>query len=167
MFSPFIKGDEMSSRVTQEFAPEALAKSKELQVPSSLATRAALGITLYLHGHREHQIINMIRGGIKFCELYERDLSVTSAEPNKRLRDFPQFYKPNEIFQAPAEAEIAEKLSALKKTLSLIGTPEEHLLKNEELIKCQHLLSALAMPYVGQAMISMGEYKRSRKGSTW
>lgn len=162
----------MTSRATQEFATEALAKAKELQVPGSLATRAALGVTLYLHGHREHQIISMIKGGIKFCELYERDLSATSAEPERRFRDFPRFYKPDEIFQSPAmsqftEANMAEKLNALKKTLSLIGTPEENLLKNEDLIECQHLLSVLAMPYIAHAMTSMGDYKRSRKGSTW
>jgi hypothetical protein len=162
----------MATKVTQEYAPEALAKAKELQVPGSLATRAALGVTLFLHGHREHQIISMIRGGIKFCELYERDRSATSAEPEKRLKDLPRFYKPNEIFQVPAmpqftEANMTEKLNTLKRTLSLIGTPEEHLLKDEELIECQHLLSALAMPYVAHAMNSIGEYKRSRKGSTW
>lgn len=156
----------------QKYTPEALAKAKELQVPGSLAIRAALGITLYLNGHREHNIISMIRGGIKFCELYERDRSATSAEPEKRLKDFPQFYKPNEIFQVPAmprftEADITKKLNTLKRTLSLIGTPDENRVKGEELIEGQHLLSVLAMPYVAHAMTSMGEYKRSRKGSTW
>ena len=162
----------MSDNITQDVKPEALAKAKELQVPGSLATRAALGVTLYLHGHREHHIISMIRGGLKFCELYERDLSASSAESEKRLKESPQFYKPSEIFRVLAmpqitEADLPEKLDNLKKTLSLIGTSEEHLLKDEELIECQHLLSALAMPYVAQAMSSMGEYKRNRKGSTW
>ncbi|MBA7507322.1 hypothetical protein ES706_06041 [subsurface metagenome] len=162
----------MSGRVIQEFAPEALAKAKELQVPGSLATRAALGITLYLYGHHEPRVISMIRGAMKFCELYERDLSATSAEPERKLQNFPQFYRPSEIFQAPSmsefkEANMAEKLSNLKKTLSLIGTQEEHLLKKEKLAECRDLLAALATPYVANAMSSMGEYKRSRKGSTW
>lgn len=162
----------MSSRLMQEFAPQALAKAKELQVPGSLATRAALGITLYIHEHREPRVISMIRGAMKFCELYERDLSATSAEPERKLQNFPQFYRPSDIFQAPSmsqfkEAKIAEMLSDLKKTLSLIGTQEEHLLKKEKLAECRDLLAALATPYVANAMNSMGEYKRSRKGSTW
>ena len=162
----------MGKKIMQEFAPEALAKAKELQVPGSLATRAALGITLYLHEHREPRVISMIRAGMKFCELCERDLSATSNKPERKLQDYPQFYRPSDIFQAPSmsqfrEANITEMLSDLKKTLSLIGTQEEHLLKEEKLAKCRDLLAALATPYVANAMNSMGEYKRSRKGSTW
>lgn len=161
----------MSPRVTQEFAPEALAKAKELQVPSSLATRAALGVTLYLQGHREPRIIRMIQGGMKFLELCERDLSAISAEPERKLTNFPHFYKPSEIFEAPSMSllegvNLPQKLSELKRALSQIGTTQREP-SRKKLTEYRRLLSALSTPYVAYAMNSMGEYKRSRKGSTW
>lgn len=162
----------MSQRVIKEFAPEALAKAKELQIPGSLATGAALGITLYIHGHREPRVVNMIRKGIKFLELYERDLSASLTDLSDKIPKSPRFYKPSEILKAPSlskleDADKIEKLEELKKVMLAIVNQESDLPSEEDLKECHMFLSSLATPYVASAMNSMSEYKRSRKGTTW
>jgi hypothetical protein len=159
----------MVTKFIEDFQPESLAKAKELQVPGSLAAKAAVGIFLYLNGHREQKVINMIKDGINFCDWYQRDLkNVTES----KLTDSPRFYKPKEvlgtsIISATAETSIADKLNTLKENLSLVGTPKADSLTSEKLIECQKLLTDLSMPYIAGAMESIGDYKRSRKSSTW
>lgn len=159
----------MVTKFAQDFQPESLAKAKELQVPGSLAAKAAVGIFLYLHGHHEQQVINMIKDGIYFCDWYQRDLENATE---RKFTDSPRFYMPKEILgasidSANAETNLAKQINTLKETLLLVGTPKWDTLTKEQLIEYQKLLTDLSMPYIASAMDSIGDYKRSRKSSTW
>ena len=139
---------------------ELLAKAKELQAPRSFATGALAGLTLYLHGYKDDEVLEMLREGIKFCELCQRDLEAYQPEKQYRFspEKGPRYYSPSEIL--PSQADIPKlkvKVESVKDTLNSI-LDEKPVLK-ERIKESHNIIKELLQPYRQQAAVSLGEFK--------
>lgn len=139
---------------------ELLAKAKELQAPRSFATGAIAGLTLYLHGCKDEEVLEMLREGIKFCELCQRDLEAYQPEAKYRFSPGkgPRYYSPSEI--VPSQANIPElksKVESIKDTLNSILDKKPVL--EERIKECHNFIKELLQPYRKQAALSIGEFK--------
>jgi len=139
---------------------ELLAKAKELETPMSFATGVLGGLTLYLRGDRDEEVIKMLREGIKFCDEYcTRDLDAYKPEgyrfsPGKG----PRHYSPSEVLpEQPDIAGLKRKVESVKGTLQGILTTKR--VPEQKIRECRRLIEELLKPYEKQASLSLGEWK--------
>lgn len=140
---------------------ELLARAKELQAPRSFATGALAGLTLYLRGHEDKEVLEMLREGLKFCELCQRDLEAYKPDEAK-YRFFPgkgpRYYSPSEVIVSPSKVpDLKGKVKSIKDTLNSILHKEE--LPEDRIKECHHFIEALLEPYRKEAAVSLGEWK--------
>lgn len=139
---------------------ELLAKAKELQVPRSFATGALAGLTLYLHGYKDDEVLEMLREGIKFCELCQRDLEAYQPEKQYRFspEKGPRYYSPSEILPSQANIpQLKDMVKIIKDGLKSILAGEP--VPEERIKECHDLIKELLGPYRKQSAVSLGEWK--------
>jgi len=139
---------------------ELLAKAKELQVPRSFATGALVGLTLYLRGDKDEEVLEMLREGLKFCELCQRDLEAYQPGAKYRFspRKGPRYYSPSEILPSQANIpELKDKVKSIKDRLNSILAEEQ--VPEERIKECHDLIKELLEPYRNQSAVSLGEWK--------
>ena len=140
---------------------ELLAKAKELQTPMSLATGALGGLTLYLRGDKDKEVLEMLREGLRFCELCQRDLEAYKPEAKYRFLPGkgPRYYSPSDVMPShPDIADLKQKVESIKNTLNSILQKREPVPK-ERIEECHRLIEGLLEPYREQAAMSLGEWK--------
>lgn len=137
-----------------------LAKAKELQAPRFFATGALAGLTLYLHGHKDEEVLEMLREGIRFCGLYQRDLEAYQPEAKYRFSPGkgPRYYCPSDIVPSQANIpELKDKVKSIEDTLNNILKKEP--VPEETIKECHNFIKELSEPYRKQAAVSLGEWK--------
>ena len=138
---------------------ELLARAKELQAPRSFATGALAGITLYLRGHKDRKVMEMLKEGLEFCALCQRDLEAYKPEAKYSfLPKGPRYYSPSEIVSKPQEIpDLKQKVERVKDTLNGILNKEP--MPEDRIKECHRLIEGLLEPYRREAAVSMGEWK--------
>jgi hypothetical protein len=136
-----------------------LAQAKELQAPRSFATGALAGLTLYLRGHKDEEVLEMLREGVKFCGLCQRDLEAYKPEAKYSfLPKGPRYYSPSEVVSRPQDIhDLKRNAESVKDTLNSILNKES--LPEERIRECHHLIEGLLEPYRREAAVSLGEWK--------
>ena len=139
---------------------ELLARAKELQAPRSFTTGALAGLTLHLRGHKDKEVLEMLREGVRFCELCQRDLDAYKPEVKYRFLPGkgPRYYSPSEVIVSPSKVpDLKGKVQSIKDTLNSILHKEE--LPEDRIKECHHFIEELLKPYRDQAAVSLGEWK--------
>jgi len=136
---------------------ELLARAKELQAPRSFATGALAGLTLYLRNHRDEEVLEMLKEGLRFCALCQRDLEAYKPEAEYRFLPGkgPRYYTPSEVVSKPDG--MKQKVERVKDILESIldkKPPPEKRIK-----ECHSLIKELLEPYRREAAVSLGEFK--------
>jgi len=139
---------------------ELLARAKELQAPRSFATVALAGLTLYLRDCDDEEVLEMLREGLRFCELCQRDLD--ACKPDVKYRFLPEkgprYYSPSEVVSKPEDIpELKRKVESVKDTLNSILDKKP--LPEERIKECHRLTEELLKPYRREAAVSLGEFK--------
>ena len=138
---------------------ELLARAKELQRPRSFATGALAGLTLYLRGHKDKEVLEMLREGLGFCELCLRDLEAYKPEAKYSfLPKGPRYYSPSEVVSKTQDiTDLKRKVESVKDTLNSISNKKP--IPEERIRECHHLIKELLEPYRREAAVSLGEWK--------
>jgi len=138
---------------------ELLAKAKELQAPRSFATAALAGLTLYLRHIDDGEVLEMVREGIKFCELCKRDLEAYKPEKYRFSPEKgPRYYSPSEVIPSQRSIpELKQKVESIKDTLNSILDKQP--MPEERIRECHGLIEELLEPYRREAAVSLGEFK--------
>ena len=139
---------------------ELLAKAKELQAPRSFATGALAGLSLYLHDCKDEEVLEMLREGIKFCDLCQRDLEAYQPEAKYRFSPGkgPRYYRPSDIVPSPERIlELRARVKSIKVTLNSILGEEQ--VPKERIKECHSFIKELLQPYREQAAVSLGQFK--------
>lgn len=138
---------------------ELLARTKELQRPRSFATGALAGLTLYLRGHKDKEVLEMMREGLGFCELCLRDLEAYKPEAKYSfLPKGPRYYSPSEVVSKTQDIpDLKQKVERVKDTLDSILRKKP--LPEERIRECHRLIEGLLEPYRREAAVSLGEWK--------
>lgn len=139
---------------------ELLARAKELQAPRSFATGALAGLTLHLRGHKDKEVLEMLREGVRFCELCQRDLDAYKPEVKYRFLPGkgPRYYSPSEVVSKPQDvSDLKLKVESVKDTLNSILNKEP--LPEDRIRECHRLIEVLLEPYRREAAVSLGEWK--------
>ena len=138
---------------------ELLARAKELQRPRSFATGALAGLTLYLRGHKDKEVLEMLREGLRFCELCYRDLEAYKPEAKYSfLPKGPRYYSPSEVVSKTQDIlDLKRKVESVKDTLNSIFNKKP--IPDERIRECHRLIEELLKPYRREAAESLGEWK--------
>lgn len=139
---------------------ELLARAKELQAPRSFATGALAGLTLYLRGDNDQEVLEMLREGLKFCVLCQRDLEAYKPEAKYRFlpEKGPRYYTPAEVVSKEQDIlDLKRKVESVKDTLN--GILNKNPIPEERIKECHRLIEELLEPYRREAAVSLGEWK--------
>lgn len=139
---------------------ELLAKAKELQAPRSFATGALAGLTLYLRGCDDAEVLEMLREGLRFCELCQRDLEAYQPEAKYKFspEKGPRYYSPSDVMPRQADIpNLKQKVESIKDTLNSILNKKPP--PKERITECHRLIEGLLEPYRREAAVSLGEFK--------